>query len=116
MDCQGPQILEETWEKIKNQTWVGGGWEIDGVMHWIAKDHPGTGGRVAWHVWADEGHPTPDHLVRCFFPEDAWRAVAGGELLREDNCIRQRRTCFCLVSPEGDAVEIMEWPLAGERG
>jgi len=115
-------ILAETWDKLNHATWTRGGWEIDGVMHWLAKDHPGTGGRVAWHVWADRGRPIPEHLIRCHFPEDGWHAVVGGELLAEKNCIKKREMCFCLASPEGDVVEIIGWQAErdeherGERG
>ena len=116
MDCKGhPRILEETWERIRNQDWVRGGWEIDGTMHWLAKDHPGTGGRVAWHLWADDGRPMPARWVRCFFPQAAWEAIAGGELIPERNCIRKGEIGFCFVSAEGDNVELSEWPFEERR-
>lgn len=116
MDCmEHPLMLEETWDKIHDQEWTDGGWMIDGMKHWIAKDHPGPGGRVAWVVWIDDGRTLPENLIHCYFPEDAWRELARGELVPERNCIRKRNVAFCLVSPERqNTIELRERPL--DRG
>ncbi len=118
MDCmEHPLISEEVWNRISDLEWTDGGWMIDGMKHWLAKDHPGPGGRVAWVLWQEDGTPLPENLIHCYFPEDAWQAVARGELVPERNCIRQRNVAFCLVSPgRENTIEIAEGPFDRERG
>ena len=108
-DCKGhPKMQADLWEIIKDAQWCGG-WEIDGTMHWLALDHPGTGGRVAWHLFADGGEPFPDHWIRCHVHEDQWVAVSRGRLDEEKNCIRKDEFNYCFVNTEGGGVEIIEW-------